>query len=533
MTLNNFRWNKWLVTALRMAIGWHFLFEGFSKLMVPGWTSYQYLMNTTGFTSGFFHWLASDPAVVKVVDFLNVWGLILIGLGLAFGVLIRVAALSGVALLALYYFAYPPFGASVFRSSEGQFYIVDRNFIEALILIILCVLNERGYGIGNLWPLLFRKKQAPEVTPLTTDPYADPDEVTSGLTDPQPEPAPVALPDTSRREVLKNLISLPVLGAMGWGASQMHRRFGIDTLSSATIQLKTSDLRKLEGDLPKGKLGKFEMSRLVMGGNLIGGWAHARDLIYVSSLFRAYNTERKIFETLMLCEEAGINTINIGYASSQLLAKYKKLTGSKMTVITQVAPNKDPKLIFEQINGATDAGSDILQVQGNWCDWLCRDQKTEVIVQMLDKIRSQGMVAGLGAHTIDSFLICEEQGIIPDYYMKTMHHDNYWSAHPRENRKAFEVDGKKSLDHNQFHDNCFCPFPDRTIEFVNRTKVPVMGFKVLAAGALKPEDGFKWAFENGADFICVGMFDFQVVDDVNVTIKVLKELSNRQREWFA
>ncbi len=151
---------------------------------------------------------------------------------------------------------------------------------------------------------------------------------------------------------------------------------------------------------------------------------------------------------------------------------------------------------------------------------------------MLDKIRSQGYVASLASHTVDSLIACEEQGIIPDYYMKTMHHDNYWSAHPMEMRVPFEVDGKKSLDHNKFHDNIFCLFPDRTVEFVQRAKVPVMGFKTLAAGALKPEDGFRWAFENGADFICVGMFDFQIVKDVNVTIDILNDLPARRRPWY-
>ena len=84
-----------------------------------------------------------------------------------------------------------------------------------------------------------------------------------------------------------------------------------------------------------------------------------------------------------------------------------------------------------------------------------------------------------------------------------------------------------------FHDNCFCTFPDRTVEFISRTKVPVMGFKVLAAGAIHPKDGFRWAFEKGADFICVGMFDFQVVDDVNICIDALQNLKNRERAWFA
>jgi hypothetical protein len=161
-----------------------------------------------------------------------------------------------------------------------------------------------------------------------------------------------------------------------------------------------------------------------------------------------------------------------------------------------------------------------------------RDNRLDVIGRMMDRIRSQGYIAGMGAHTVDSFIICEENGIIPDYYMKTMHHDDYWSAHPRENRKAFEVDGVRNKDHNMFHDNCFCPFPDRTVEFVNRVKVPVVGFKVLAAGAIHPRDGFNWAFENGADFICAGMFDFQVVEDTNICIDVLRNLTGRKREWY-
>jgi hypothetical protein len=58
-----------------------------------------------------------------------------------------------------------------------------------------------------------------------------------------------------------------------------------------------------------------------------------------------------------------------------------------------------------------------------------------------------------------------------------------------------------------------------------------MGFKILAAGAIEPRDGFNWALQNGADFICVGMFDFQVVNNVNTAIDVLANLKDRKREW--
>jgi hypothetical protein len=67
---------------------------------------------------------------------------------------------------------------------------------------------------------------------------------------------------------------------------------------------------------------------------------------------------------------------------------------------------------------------------------------------------------------------------------------------------------------------------------MNRKEIPWMAFKVLAGGAIHPEVGFKYAFENGADFVCVGMFDWQVVDDVNIAIDTLAHLSGRQRAWY-
>ena len=495
---------KTLITIIRAAIGWHFFYEGLTKLFMENWSAQSYLANATGFLSGFYQWLASGESLVKVIDVLNVYGLILIGLALFLGIFIRIASVGGILLLLLYYFAYPPFGTSLFGSPEGHFYIVNRNLIEALLLFWFVLSSQTGYGISQL----FRRKKQEEQ---------------------EEHKAPEGI--NSRREALKNLATLPVLGVMGWGAFR-HAKKEVDVLSGATIQLNFTSLSELKGELPKGKIGPHEISRLVAGGNLVGGWAHARDLIYASSLFKAYNTERKVYETLMLAEQAGVNTINIGFPTNALLAKYKKATGSKIKVISQVHPDMEKEDYFVNIDKAIDFGVDIVQIQGNQVDWLVRDNQIDVVEKMLDHIRKQGYTAGLAAHTVDALIACDAYGIVPDYYMKAMHHDNYWSAHPIENRVPFEVDGKNYLDHNKFHNNCFCLFPDKTAEFVERATVPVMGFKVLAAGAIEPKDGFNWAFEKGADFICVGMFDFQVVEDVNTTIDVLDNLQGRTREWY-
>ena len=496
-------WRKLIITIFRTAIGWHFLYEGVAKLADGNWSAAGYLSSSTGSLSGFYQWIGGTESILNVVDPLNIAALILIGLGLMLGLAIRVSAASGVVLLLLYYFAHPPFGGSLLANTEGSLYIVNKNVIEALALLVLFVLKEKGWGLYTL-PVLSKKKEGGEESSSVK----------------------------SRREALKNLATIPALGVLGLGVFNETQKFGVDTLSGATIKVGGADIKELKGELPKGKIGPHEISRLVAGGNLIGGWAHSRDLHYVPSLFRAYNTEKKIFETLMLAEEAGINTINIGFPTNATMQKYKKLTGSKIKVITQVHPDADNNDYVVNINKAIDFGVDIIQIQGNWCDWLVRDNKLDKIDLMLNHIREQGYTAGLASHTVDSLIACEEQGIIPDYYMKTMHHDNYWSAHPRENRFPFEVDGKKYADHNRFHDNLFCLYPDKTVEFVERATVPVMGFKVLAAGAIQPEDGFTWAFKNGADFICVGMFDFQVVNDVNITIDTLNNLQGRTRKWY-
>jgi uncharacterized membrane protein YphA (DoxX/SURF4 family) len=506
---------KWIKTIIRMAIGWHFLYEGAIKLFAEQWSAEAFLSNTFGFLSGFYHWLTVSPVRMEIVDFLNIWGLILIGLSLFFGLWSKWASIFGALLITLYYFSYPPFGVSLL-SSDGTVFIINALFIEGTVLIFLFFAKEQGFGFDDLLQLYRKTKKNTASASEEQTKRDNPSENVS-----------------TRREALKSLVSLPVFSLLGWGAIRSSKMYNIDSMSGATMQFNRMMLSELKGELPKGKIGNQEISRLVLGGNLISGWSHSRDLLYTNSLFKAYNTEKKIFETLMLCEQAGINCINIG--SWKEIAKYRKVTGSKMKVIMQASINERARDgdIYRSIKQSIDNGVDIIQLFGQQCDWFVRDNKLDLIDGFLSQVRSNGIVAGLGAHSIDSLLICEENGIIPDYYMKTMHHDDYWSAHPRENRRPFEVDGPRSNDHNMFHDNCFDSFPDRTVEFVSRIKVPVMGFKVLAAGAIHPKDGFKWTFENGADFLCVGMFDFQVVDDVNICIDTLNSLENRTRAWYS
>ncbi len=83
--------------------------------------------------------------------------------------------------------------------------------------------------------------------------------------------------------------------------------------------------------MPMGKIGNLEISRLICGGNLISGFAHSRDLVYVSSLFRHYFTDEKIVETFEICEANGINTLvtTVDEHIFRVLEKHRK-NGDKL-----------------------------------------------------------------------------------------------------------------------------------------------------------------------------------------------------------
>jgi hypothetical protein len=282
--------------------------------------------------------------------------------------------------------------------------------------------------------------------------------------------------------------------------------------------------------MPAGKLGNLTISRMILGGNLIGGWAHSRDLIYVSKLFKAYNTQEKIFETLALAEQHGINTILLADSLLDIINKYKKQTGGKIQTIIDFRPNENAPTAG--IDKVIDSGADTIYIHGASGDNLVKSNRTDVIQKTIEYIRKKGMSAGIGCHSYYVLEQCRDIKIEPDYWVKTFHHDKYWSAHPKEKREPFSVDNKQSDKHDEIHDNMFCLEPEETIEFFKTEKKPWIAFKTLAAGAIPPRNGFTYAFENGADFITVGMFDFQIAEDSGVVRDVLEKTKQRPRQWY-
>lgn len=266
---------------------------------------------------------------------------------------------------------------------------------------------------------------------------------------------------------------------------------------------------------PKGKIGDVEISRVICGGNLISGYAHSRDLIYVSPLLEHYFTDERIFETFRQCEAQGINTAMLKHDAKtmRLLNTYWHERGGNIQWIAQITT---PDKLSEEVKQAVDSGAVGVFTTGQMGDALVRAGKVDLLAKTVEYIQANGVIAGVSCHELAVITACEKAGVKPDFFMKTFNSKNYWSA--------------SNKDHcdNVFNDEP----PEETASFMKSVERPWVAFKVLGAGAIEPKTGFEYAFKNGADFICVGMFDFQVAEDAAIARQVLDGAKDRPRTWY-
>lgn len=507
--------HMYLLVVLRMAIGWHFLYEGVTKLFTPGWSAYGYLNNSSGFLSGFFTGLAQNDFVLNLVNLVNIWALILVGLGLMLGLYTRIAQYGGIALLLMYYLANPPFLSHSGAGFEGSYLFVSKDFLEIIALVVLSFFpTGRFLGLDGLFEAYYKNRL----------------QLVNQI-DRQEKPAKQT--NLERRHILRHMLTLPVLGAFSLGTAAKIKMYSgeesqlADAISGASIKkFDFTGLDKLEGELPKGKIKDKLFSKMILGGNLLSGWAHSRDLIYVSSLVRAYHTKQKIFQTFSLAEQCGVDTLLSNTVIGPVINEYWKAGYGKMQFIADCAglnydgtgtPTPKPyQEYLDIVKKAIDDGATACYVQGETADHYIKENRIDEVVGAMDLVRAAGLPVGIGAHRIETIMRCVELGLETDFWMKTLHHHNYWSA-----------------QHNEWHDNMYCFKPGETIEFMKSLPQPWIAFKILAAGALKPQEAFTYAYQNGADFICVGMYDFQMVEDTNIAVKALAQAKERDRPWMA
>jgi uncharacterized membrane protein YphA (DoxX/SURF4 family) len=501
------------LVCLRVIVGWHFLYEGIAKLYIPNWSSAGFLEMSRWAFADVFRWIAHTPAVLQVINLMNIWGLILIGLGLIVGCLTRMAALAGIVLLSLYYLANPPLvGMDFGVPSEGSYLIVNKNVVEVMALIVVILFpTSQSAGFDRVLRGFWQRRRAARKARLSSSAVGP----STGLQ--ESDPGPMAAAALDRRDLLASAVTLPVLPAMAYAVARKkawesyEEKHLVDAVTSATVKaFNFSSLKDLKGQIPKARIGNVEFSRLILGGNLIGGWAHARDLLYASELVKAYHHRDKVFETFLLAERCGINAVLTNPTLCRVIDDYWRRNIGKIKFISDCGGND----LLEGAQRSIDHGASACYVHGGTADRLVKEGHMDQIGKALDLIRGHHMPACIGGHYFQTVKGCVDYGLQPDFWMRTFHHRNYWSA-----ASATECD------------NIFCREPEETREYMKDLPQPWIAYKVLAAGAIHPKEGFRFAFENGADFICVGMYDFLIVDDVNIALQVLASDLKRTRPW--
>jgi hypothetical protein len=256
--------------------------------------------------------------------------------------------------------------------------------------------------------------------------------------------------------------------------------------------------------LPMSRIGKLKVTRLTCGGNLFSGFAHSGNLLYVSSLLKHYFTPEKIMDTLQISEESGINTAILRTDDHivGVLKRYRKERGGKIQWIAQTYPKIDN--LRENIQLAIDNGAVGAFMMGGIGDDFFKQGRLDLIGEVIHFMKRNGLAAGVGSHMLDVPKAAEREKIDPDFYFKTFNAVGYESQEPAE-----------------------------IGAFMKTVKKPWIAFKVLGAGRAKPRDGFDLAFKLGADFVNVGMYDFQVKEDVAMIKEIVNVHAQRERSWSA
>lgn len=314
---------------------------------------------------------------------------------------------------------------------------------------------------------------------------------------------------TDRRTFIKTSLTAPAALALAAG--------------KASAQAAASPAA---ASLPTGKLGgKLPVSRLLLGGNLLTHFTHSRDLKYVYDLAAHYNTEAKIIQTLEIAEQNGVNTLVVHTANNvpiiPILRKHRD-NGGKIQWI--ICPTTDPAPGLEAYRKHVDElvgyGTEAVYLWGVQADRMVHAGQTALIGETIEAIKSYGIPAGIGAHDLAVVKECEKAKVANDFYIKTFHHHNYPTA-PREDEIKGPVEEIPGY---------WCKSPQDTIDTMASVEKTWIAFKVMAAGAIEPKNAFRYCFENGADHILAGMFDFEIAQDAQLIRDALTDVK-RSRAW--
>src|SRR5436190_15971902 len=273
--------------------------------------------------------------------------------------------------------------------------------------------------------------------------------------------------------------------------------------------------------LPTIKLGKHEITRLIIGGNPIYGYSHFNKIL--SQYQTQWHTPERVVELLKHCEAKGINTWQNSYAERTLsdLDRYRA-AGGKMNWLLLGKPDWDsnPHLIDDAAKRKPIG----IAPHGALGERLLREKKINVLTGLLKRIRDQGVLVGLSAHNPALIELAEEKGWDVDYYMCCL----YYLTRPRE-------EYEKLLGGNLPLGEIYLPSdPSRMFRVIQSTRKSCLAYKILAAGRriespAQVRQCLETALSNikPTDAVIVGMYQ-QLGDQVGDNAEIVRDICSRR-----
>jgi hypothetical protein len=314
---------------------------------------------------------------------------------------------------------------------------------------------------------------------------------------------PAAESASTRRDFLRQTVGLSAGALFAEAASGLHAA-------------DSADAR-----LPVIKLGTHEVTRLIIGGNPIYGHSHFNRIL--SQYQTSWHTPERVVDLIRFAEAKGINTWQNSYAERTLadLEKYRA-AGGKMNWLCLGKPDWDrrPELIADAARRKPIG----IAPHGSLAERLHREKKLDVLVDLLKRIRDQGVLVGLSAHNPALIALSEERGWDVDYYMCCL----YYLTRPREELETL-MGGNVPLGEVYLPGD-----PARMFKVIQATGKPCLAYKLLAAGRridspAEVRRSFENAFANikPTDAVIVGMYQ-QLSDQVSENATIVRELCSRK-----
>ena len=330
----------------------------------------------------------------------------------------------------------------------------------------------------------------------------------------------------NRRDFLKgSILTGAAGGAMAAGALQGGPLHAAETDEAVPVPKPSS-----KATLPTGKIGKLNVSRMILGGNLLTHYTHSRDLRYVYKLAAHYNTDEKILETLGAGR--GVRHQHAERAQParhpvEMLQALPQGTGGKIQwIICPTAPIRDDMTAVPRRGqqARRRGGGRHLRLgralgpavgQG-------KEGRLSLIAKAVDAAKFHEVPSGVGCHDLK-----RRQALRgPGRRGRLLHQDLPPPQLPH------RPEARRAQGPYSEYPGYWCSAPDEHIKVMSKVTKPWIAFKIMAAGCDPATERVPWAFNNGADHILVGMFDFEIAQDVEIGNKAIAAAKDRKtRPW--